>query len=97
MKFYFEPSNDLLVHSVLTGPVPLTNIKEEDAILIGQKFVQNSFVDKALNKKVEIRPETRESTNSKISQKKGIFSFLFKKSKSMPDLKVNGNQIENGK
>ena len=97
MKFYFDPSNDLLVHSVLTGTGSLTVIKEEDSEKT-ENLSQGQIVTyETTLKNVEKRTEkgtNRISTKSKASQKKGIFSFLFKKSKSMSDFRVNQN--ENG-
>jgi hypothetical protein len=85
------------VHSVLTGPGSLTVIKEEDSEktenLPQGKIVTYETAYKKMEKRTE-KGTNRISTKSKASQKKGIFSFLFKKSKSMSDFRANQN--ENG-
>ena len=82
----------MLVHSVLTGPLSLENIKE----LYSRSISKYSIADRQVLKKFEKNSDkgkTRVSEKSRMSQKKGIFSFLFKKSKSMSDLK-NGELDE---
>ena len=74
----------------------MANIKEEDDVekketqLFSRSITTHSIADKQVLKKFEKNSDkgkTRVSEKSRMSKKKGIFSFLFKKSKSMSDLK----------